>query len=72
VSRRAGVKMPAAFDRAAELARLAGWTVSQRQGSKHICWKPPTGAPVFTASTPSDYRGVRNALALLRRAGLEV
>ena len=72
MSRRAGISMPAVFDRAAEAAELAGWAVTQCRGSRHISWKPPRSRTiVITASTPSDHRTVRNDLSLLRRAGLE-
>ena len=56
------------------MARARGWVI-ERTRSDH--WKllhPPTGAIVFTGSTPSCPRAVRNAeaptrLRLLRRAG---
>lgn len=48
-----------------------GWTISMTNGG-HLKWTSPKGGqPVFTASTPDDYRTVRNCLSLLRRAGLQ-
>jgi len=51
--------------------RAAGLTVVQAK-TKH--WKVYRGKQLITtiASTPSDVRGVRNARAILRRAGMEV
>jgi hypothetical protein len=62
-------KIPDAFRAAARRADAAGWTITYR-GSGHLAWKPPSGRMVFTPATPSDPRGMRNALAKLRRAGL--
>lgn len=36
----------------------------------HICVITPKG-PVYCASTPSDHRAVKNALAMLRRKGIK-
>lgn len=52
-----------------DLARSQGWRVVLRRG--HYGFHAPDGSGlVWTGSTPSDYRGVRNLRAQLRRAGL--
>lgn len=52
-------------------AERAGWTVERRHGG-HLKWKSPTGAVVFSASTPSDHRAIKNHMSLLRKAGLNL
>lgn len=53
-------------------AERQGWTIELRR-SGHLKWVPPAGGPfVFSPSTPSDVRGIRNTRAELRRHGLEV
>lgn len=60
----------------AQLARLAhenGWRVEPTKGrtGNHLAWFSPDGASrIISASTPSDYRAVRNLRSRLRRAGL--
>lgn len=53
----------------------AGWT-AKRTGAGHVRYFPPpdtTGLHAVTVpSTPSDYRGVRNALATFKRQGIEL
>jgi predicted RNA binding protein YcfA (HicA-like mRNA interferase family) len=47
-------------------AERSGWTVDHtRRG--HLRLTHPNGALVYCSSTPSDYRGVKNLRALLRR-----
>jgi hypothetical protein len=64
------------------VARLEkqGWTITMT-GSNHYRVTPPPGllardgspsSVVFLAYTPSDYRGQRNALSLLRRQGADL
>jgi hypothetical protein len=55
------------------LAKLtrAGWE-ARVTGSGHWRLRAPSGALIFTASTPSDYRGLANLRARLRRAGAPV
>lgn len=48
-----------------------GWTVVKTNGG-HLKWTSPTGMAIFSASTPSDARAVRNIRSLLRRNGLIV
>jgi hypothetical protein len=52
------------------LARLvkAGWQVRKTKRG-HIKAISPQGELVVMGSTPTDYRGLKNALALLRRKG---
>ena len=52
-------------------ARRAGWMIEKRRGG-HLKLISPTGEVIFTASTPSDWRGTLNLAAHLRRLGLEV
>ena len=56
-----------------ERAALAqGWTIQVRKNC-HLAWWPPGGGnPVFSPGTPSEYRGIYNFRAKLRRAGLRV
>jgi hypothetical protein len=58
-----------------ELIRIAeaqGWEVTPTNSS-HLRWRGPEGhGLVFTPSTPSDWRSIKNATAQLRRAGLKV
>lgn len=58
------------FRDAAIAAEKANWEISITGGG-HIKWKPPSGTPIFTQRTPSDYRGIKNALMKLKRAGLK-
>jgi hypothetical protein len=48
-------------------AQGRGWTVTKTAGG-HIRLAHANGAVIFTGSTPSDWRAVRNATADLRRA----
>ncbi|WP_061291203.1 hypothetical protein [Azotobacter vinelandii] len=57
----------------AEFALAEGWSVRRTRGN-HICFFKSGCAPIFTSSTPSDYRANLNAKAQLRRqqrAGLD-
>lgn len=57
-----------------ELVREAerqGWTVEIRR-SGHLKWTAPNGDMVFSPSTPSDYRGLKNLTRDLRHRGLSV
>jgi predicted RNA binding protein YcfA (HicA-like mRNA interferase family) len=50
-------------------ARAHGWVVQKTRGG-HLRWKSPDGKVVFSGSTPSDVRAVRNIRSSLRRMGL--
>lgn len=55
------------------LAENQGWDVSLTSGG-HLRWDPPDKRfrPVFSASTPSDYRALNNIKSRLKRAGLQI
>lgn len=59
-----------------EVARAAtalGFKFAGYDGSGHVVWKHPNGARHSTPASPSEYRGVRNAIAALERlAGLKL
>ncbi len=48
-----------------------GWQVLRTRGG-HLRFRKPGCAPIFTSSTPSDWRAYKNALAMLVRADREV
>lgn len=52
-------------------AKAQGWTVSYTGGG-HYKFQSPTGAVVFTASTPGRSRALANTKALLKRNGLNI
>ncbi|GAA1981380.1 hypothetical protein GCM10009799_03090 [Nocardiopsis rhodophaea] len=62
-------RLPEQLRGLARAARAAGWRIERRR-SGHLAWIPPRGPRLFTSSTPSDRRSVRNDVAMLRRAGL--
>ena len=65
------LKLPECYRQLARTARAAGWEITRRRGG-HLAWRSPSGAVVFTPGSPSDWRGIRNDIAELRRAGLAV
>lgn len=73
-------KPEARLARAIKIAENARWRVG-RTKRNHIYFRPPPGLkdqhgrpakPVYFAGTSSDFRGDKNGLAALRRAGLDV
>lgn len=52
------------------LAKKQGWSAELTKGG-HVRLTPPNGDYIVMPS-PSDWRGIRNAKARLRRAGLVV
>ena len=50
-----------------EYAANFGWRIERTSGG-HLRFKKPGRQIVHTSSTPSDWRAVRNALAMLTRA----
>lgn len=50
-------------------AKHQGWTVELTK-SVHYKWISPLGAFVFTASTPSDNRAIKNIKRELRAKGM--
>lgn len=65
------MKLPESYRDIARTARKAGWTITRRRRSGHLRWESPSGAVVFSPSTPSSSRSAENVLAELRRAGLQ-
>lgn len=61
--RRGGKKLQALFIYAARF----GWTISRTNGG-HLRLSKPGRPFIHTSSTPSDWRAVRNAVAMLARA----
>ena len=57
-----------------KVAKRQGWTVIQSRRNCHWKFKSPNPRvpTIFTSSSPSDYRAIRNLTASLRRAGLQV
>jgi predicted RNA binding protein YcfA (HicA-like mRNA interferase family) len=49
------------------LQRTGGFTVAKTRGGHWRFEHPAMSGPVFAPDSPSDYRGVRNLLAELRR-----
>lgn len=56
------------------VARKAGWKVRQSRRNAHWRLTPPdsTQPHIYVSATCGDHRGMRNARATLRRAGLHV
>lgn len=50
-------------------AESQGWTIEPTKGG-HLRWKPPSGGPIFSSASPSDWRASKKLRAQLRRAGL--
>jgi len=50
-------------------AEAQGWVVTRTPGD-HYRWRGPAGQLVFSASTPSDRRSIKNLRSYLRREGL--
>jgi predicted RNA binding protein YcfA (HicA-like mRNA interferase family) len=67
----AAVTMRVEMKRWRRLAQSQGWRVAVTAGN-HLAWRSPAGQTVYTPSTPSDQRGLLNARARLRRAGLQI
>lgn len=51
------------------MAQAQGWVITKTNGG-HLRWTAPTGGFVFTASTPSDNRAIKNIMRDLRAYGL--
>jgi len=58
------------IDRLMKLAVANGWTVVSSNGG-HLKWIPPVGRFFFSASTPSDYRAIKNIERDLKQRGLD-
>jgi hypothetical protein len=65
-----GTRIPTSFE---ELrARLDAIGAQPRRDGRHLCVTLPNGQPYVLPRTPSDWRSLRNAVAMLRRLGLDV
>lgn len=67
----------AAFPSTKELIRMAerqGWDVTLQKRTAHYRFVPPDKEKVIVIlpSSPSDYRGKRNGIAMLKRSGLVI
>lgn len=54
-----------------DFAMTQGWTISHTNGG-HLRFSKPGLPPIFTSSTPSDYRAERNMRAQLRRTDRQI
>jgi hypothetical protein len=63
-------RYPRDLDALIRLAKRQKWRVSETKG-KHIRFTSPSGAVYVSASSPSDWRGVRNLTSALRSMGLK-
>jgi hypothetical protein len=54
------------------LASAYGWSLEHTRGGHLKLTHPAAAVPIFTASTPSDRRALRNVRAELRRRGAGV
>lgn len=52
-------------------AREQGWAVDETS-RRHVKLVAPEGQPYFIPRTPSDHRGHKNNVALLRKGGLKI
>lgn len=72
--------VPKRLKKIVKAAEAAGWRYDVNKGNHHRLWPPkgtlmPDGepcGPIQFACSPSDIRGDRNAIARLRRAGLDI
>lgn len=55
----------------ATVAQDQGWTVTLTHGN-HLKWVSPTGSVYFSASSPSDFRALKNLRSDLARRGLRL
>lgn len=67
----ARMKIPREFAPYARQAVLRGWRVEPTK-NLHLKWIAPSGAIIFSSSTPSDRRAALNLRSQLRREGLDV
>ena len=65
------MKVPREFAPFARQAVLRGWRVEPTK-NLHLKWVAPSGAIIFSSSTPSDRRAALNLRSQLRREGLDV
>lgn len=66
------VKVPDDLKRARDLALKQGWIIEIGRKS-HLKWYPPDGGDyIVSAGSTGYWRSSRNAIAALRRAGLDI
>lgn len=63
------MKGPREYRDLIERAKSQGWTL-HLSGGGHLVWQSPTGVKVFSASSPSDHRAVKNVKRDLKRYGM--
>jgi hypothetical protein len=59
------------FKQVIKIAESKGWVVCLTKGG-HLKWTSASGQVVFSASTPSDGRAVKNLISELRRHGITI
>lgn len=64
-------EVPRVYRDLARKAVEAGWKIHLTNGM-HLKWCAPSGAFIFSALTPSDWRAPRNVRNRLQKAGLSV
>ena len=65
--------IPAELQELIRLAEEQDWLVEwTKKGHLRLTPPDPTQNQIFSASTPSDWRGVKNMRARMKRAGLKV
>lgn len=65
------MKIPKEYRPLAARAIAQDWTIEPTKGG-HLKWTNPQGRPVFTPSTPSDWRSLKNVIRKLKHKGLEL
>lgn len=63
--------LPRDLRHALKVAEQSGWTVTLTKGN-HLMWKSPTGKTVITSKTTGYPRSIKNALADLKKNGLDL
>lgn len=61
-------KVRQVYGATARAAVEQGWTIEMTRGG-HVRWTAPSGRVIFSPSSPSDRRAIRNTIAMLRREG---
>lgn len=64
------MRVPREYRDLMEKAKSQGWTLSL-SGGMHLIWRSPTGVKVFSSSSPSDHRAVKNVKRDLKRYGMK-
>lgn len=64
----AGISRSKDLNDLAKKAMKQGWVITLRNNG-HLAWKSPKGGVVFSASSPSDYRAIKNTIRELKKFG---